>query len=79
MSKVIIPKTYDAKYGIMDTEILIKVTKDFFEKELAEALNLTRISAPLFVNKTSGLNDNLNGVERPVAFDMKEIEVKELK
>ena len=74
MSKVIIPKTYDAKYGIMDTEILIKVTKDFFEKELAEALNLTRISAPLFVNKTSGLNDNLNGVERPVAFDMKEIE-----
>ncbi len=74
MSKVIIPKTYDAKYGIMDTEILIKVTKDFFERELAEALNLTRISAPLFVNKTSGLNDNLNGVERPVAFDMKEIE-----
>ena len=74
MSKVIIPKTYDAKYGIMDTEILIKITKDFFEKELAEALNLTRISAPLFVNKTSGLNDNLNGVERPVAFDMKEIE-----
>ena len=74
MSKVIIPKTYDAKYGIMDTEILIKVTKDFFEKELAEALNLTRISAPLFVNKTSGLNDNLNGVERPVAFEMKEIE-----
>ncbi len=74
MSKVIIPKTYDAKYGIMDTEILIKVTKDFFERELAEALNLTRISAPLFVNKTSGLNDNLNGVERPVAFEMKEIE-----
>ena len=73
MSKVIIPKTYDAKYGIMDTEILIKVTKDFFERELAEALNLTRISAPLFVNKTSGLNDNLNGVERPVAFEMKEI------
>ena len=68
MSKVILPKTYDAKYGIMDTEILIKVTKDFFERELAEALNLTRISAPLFVNKTSGLNDNLNGVERPVAF-----------
>lgn len=73
MSKIIVPKDYDGKYGIMETEIAIKLTKDFFEKELSEVLDLTRISAPLFVNKETGLNDNLNGVERPVSFDMKEI------
>ena len=73
MANMIIPENYDSKYGIMDTEIAIKVTKDFFEKELANILNLTRISAPLFLKKATGLNDNLNGVERPVAFKMKEI------
>ena len=46
--------------------------KDFFQKELTKQLNLTRVSAPLFVTPESGLNDNLNGVERPVAFDIKE-------
>ena len=51
MSSVIIPENYDSKYGIMETEISIKVTKDFFEKELAKELGLTRISAPLFVRK----------------------------
>lgn len=73
MSSVIIPENYDSKYGIMETEISIKVTKDFFEKELAKELGLTRISAPLFVRKITGLNDNLNGVEKPVSFEMKEM------
>lgn len=73
MSTTIIPKGYKSKYGIMKTEKAIKDIKDLFERELAEALNLTRISAPLFVKKETGLNDNLNGVERPVAFDMKEM------
>lgn len=73
MATITIPEKYDAKYGIMETEKAIKDTKDFFERELAQALNLTRISAPLFVKKDTGLNDNLNGVERPVAFDMKAI------
>ena len=73
MSSIIIPKNYDSKYGIMETEIAIKVAKDCFERELAKALDLTRISAPMFVRKSAGINDNLNGVERPVAFEMKEM------
>ena len=53
------------------TQIAIKKVKDFFERDLAIQLNLTRVSAPLFVNRASGLNDTLNGVERPVDFDIK--------
>lgn len=74
MANIIIPENYDAKYGIMETERAIKLIKDFFESELAKELNLTRISAPLFVKKVTGLNDNLNGVERPVSFEMKDYE-----
>lgn len=73
MSLVKIPKNYDAKYGIKDTEIAIKEVKDFFERALSKELKLTRISAPLFLKKSSGLNDDLNAIERPVAFDMKEL------
>ena len=73
MAKTIVPKNYDPKWDIMETEIAIKLTKDFFERELANTLSLTRISAPLFVKKATGLNDNLNGVERPVAFETKEV------
>lgn len=65
-----IPADYKASLGIKDTEIAIKKLKDFFERELASALNLTRVSAPLFVDSESGLNDNLNGIERPVGFDI---------
>ena len=68
---LIIPKNYHSPYGIMDTERAIKLIKDTFETTLAKALNLTRISAPLFVRKRTGLNDNLSGVERPVTFQMK--------
>ena len=56
------------------TQLAIKKVKDFFERDLAVELSLVRVSAPLFVNKNSGLNDNLNGVERPVAFDVKDID-----
>lgn len=71
---LIIPEKYDAKYSIKTTEVAIKLIKDTFETKLAEQLNLTRISAPLFVSKASGMNDNLNGVERPVEFDALDIE-----
>lgn len=67
-----IPETYESLLGIRETEVAIKVIKDFFERHLAKALNLTRVSAPLFVRPETGLNDDLNGVERPVAFDVKD-------
>ena len=65
------PAGYKSFLNIRETEVAIKKTKDFFENELAKALNLTRVSAPLFVKPDTGLNDNLNGVERPVSFDVK--------
>lgn len=61
---------YQSKLPLRDTEVAIKKLKDFFERSLAAKLNLTRVSAPLFVQPDSGLNDNLNGVERPVSFDV---------
>ena len=69
---LIIPKNYNPVLDLRDTEIAIKLVKDFFETELARALNLTRVSAPIMVTPESGLNDNLNGVERPVAFGVLE-------
>ena len=73
-SKVFIPKNYKSTLSLIETEIAIKKVKDFFEDKLANVLNLTRVSAPLFLESSSGLNDNLNGVERPVSFDMIAIE-----
>lgn len=72
-SHVTIPQGYRSILSVMETEIAIKLLKDFFEDELAKKLNLVRVSAPLFVRPESGLNDNLNGVERPVSFDVKYI------
>ena len=69
---LIVPKDYNPVLDLRDTEIAIKLVKDFFETELAKALNLTRVSAPIMVTPETGLNDNLNGVERPVAFDILE-------
>lgn len=71
MSNLIKPDGYKSSLDIRMTEVAIKQTKDFFENELAKELNLTRVSAPLFVKPETGLNDNLNGVERPVSFDVK--------
>lgn len=70
---LILPKGYLSLLSIRETEVAIKKVKDFFEKSLSEALNLTRVSAPLFVERGTGINDNLNGVERPVVFDVKEM------
>ena len=72
LMKLIIPQNYNPVLNLRDTEIAIKLVKDFFETELARALNLTRVSAPIMVTPESGLNDNLNGVERPVSFDVLE-------
>lgn len=69
---IIIPEGYKSKKSLIETEVHIKKIKDFFEKSLAENLNLTRVSAPLFVEPDTGINDNLNGVERPVSFDLLE-------
>ncbi len=70
--RLVVPEGYKPQIDIKETEIGIKYCKDFFERELAKQLNLTRVSAPLFVKPESGLNDNLNGVERPVIFGIKE-------
>ena len=67
-----IPEGYAPAIDLRETQKAIKTVKDFFQKELTKQLNLTRVSAPLFVTPESGLNDNLNGVERPVSFDVKE-------
>ncbi len=65
---VIIPENYSSKLLPETTEIAIKRIKDHFQKCLSETLNLRRVTAPLFVTAASGLNDNLNGIERPVSF-----------
>lgn len=72
MEHLIIPEGYEPAIDLRETQIGIKIIKDFFERELAKQLNLTRVSAPLFVLPESGLNDNLNGVERPVTFGILE-------
>ena len=67
---LILPEKYDPRLGVRETQEAIKYIRDTFQKELGKEMNLERISAPLFVEKSSGLNDNLNGVERPVQFDI---------
>ena len=72
MERFYVPEGYHSALSIKETQGAIKHVKDYFERQLAKQLNLTRVSAPLFVKPESGLNDNLNGVERPVAFGIKE-------
>ena len=72
MEQLKIPEGYTSPLTIRETEVAIKEVKDHFERALAKNLHLTRVSAPLFVRPESGLNDNLNGVERPVSFGIKE-------
>ena len=67
---LILPKDYDPRLTVRETQEAIKYIRDTFQKEFGNEMNLERISAPLFVTKSSGLNDNLSGVERPVAFDV---------
>ncbi|NMB38612.1 MAG: aspartate--ammonia ligase [Firmicutes bacterium] len=67
---MIITQDYTSKLSLRETQIAIKKLKDFFESALAQELNLLRVSAPLFVQPESGLNDNLTGVERPIDFNV---------
>ena len=67
---LVIPKDYSPRLSVRETQEAIKYIRDTFQKEFGKEMNLSRISAPLFVEKSSGLNDNLNGVERPVSFDV---------
>lgn len=71
--KLIIPENYDPIMDLRQTQEAIKYIRDTFQKEIGRALRLSRISAPLFLQRNSGLNDNLNGVESPVSFNIKEI------
>lgn len=70
MSQLVIPQGYKSELTVKQTQNAIKKVKDFFERDLAIQLNLTRVSAPLFVTSQSGLNDNLNGWEDPVSFKL---------
>ena len=67
---LIIPANYDPHLTVRETQEAIKYIRDTFQKEFGKEMHLERISAPLFVTQSSGLNDNLNGVERPVQFDI---------
>jgi len=73
MMNLKIPEGYQSQLNLYDTQIAIKMVKDFFQTLLAQKLHLLRVSAPLFVDPASGLNDNLSGVERPVTFDIKDM------
>ena len=77
MSKSYIPKDYQSHLNLYETQVAIKTVKDFFQRLLADRLDLLRVSAPLFVDPASGMNDNLNGIERPVNFDIKEQNARE--
>ncbi|MFA9397874.1 MAG: aspartate--ammonia ligase [Clostridiaceae bacterium] len=75
---LIIPKNYSPIIDSMENQRAIKKIKDFFQQELAYGLNLRRVTAPLFVAPESGLNDNLNGVERTVPFTLKCMDEKQV-
>lgn len=71
---MIYPKDYESKLSVRQTQKAIKLVKDTFQIKLSEALNLDRVTAPIMVTKASGINDDLNGVERKVHFTMKNVE-----
>ena len=77
MYNLTIPEGYKSALDVRRTQIAIKKIKDYFERDIAVQLELMRVSAPLFVDRDSGLNDTLNGVERPVAFDIKDYDGKD--
>ena len=70
---LIIPKGYESKLEVIQTQQAIKDLKDFFESRLGETLKLTRVSSPLFVLPETGTNDNLNGTEKAVSFEVPDI------
>lgn len=78
MAKIIVPEDYTPVIDFMESQRAIKKIKDFFQEELAYGLRLRRVSAPLFVAPETGLNDNLNGVERTVSFTVKDMGEKKV-
>ncbi len=72
--KLVIPPNYHAILNLKQSEKAIKLIKDFFEMNLAAELKLRRVTAPLFVQRGTGINDDLNGTERPVSFEVKDME-----
>ena len=78
MLPLILPENYESPIDLMESQRAIKKIKDYFQQELAYGLNLRRVSAPLFVDPKTGLNDNLNGVERRVSFTLKDIDELEV-
>ena len=78
MLPLILPENYQSAIDLMESQRAIKKIKDFFQQELAYGLELRRVSAPLFVDPKTGLNDNLNGVERRVSFTLKDIDEMEV-
>ena len=74
MRKLFIPQNYSPKMSLRETQKAIKIIKDTFQVEFAKALNLDRVTAPVIVRSDSGINDDLNGVERKVQFDLKEMD-----
>ena len=78
MGELILPEGYTPQIDYMESQRAIKKIKDYFQQELAYGLKLRRVSAPLFVTPESGLNDNLNGVERTVSFTVKDMDEREV-
>ncbi len=78
MLPLLLPENYESPIDLMESQRAIKKIKDFFQQELAYGLQLRRVSAPLFVDPKTGLNDNLNGVERRVSFTLKDIDELEV-
>ena len=76
MSGCIIPEGYTPRLNVYETQRAIEFIKRSFQKNLGSALNLKRVSAPLFVRTDTGLNDDLNGIERPVSFDVPAVDVR---
>ncbi len=72
--KLYIPPSYKSILNLKESEKAIKLVKDFFEMNLAAELKLRRVTAPLFVQQGTGINDDLNGTERPVSFEVKDME-----
>ncbi len=73
MGKLIVPQTYTSLLDLQQTELAIKILKDFFQTSFSAELRLRRVTAPLFVLQGMGINDDLNGVERAVSFPVKDL------
>ncbi|MBI5218852.1 MAG: aspartate--ammonia ligase [Bacteroidia bacterium] len=77
LNNLIIPEGYKPAIDLKQTEKAIKLIKDFFQLNLSDELNLDRVTAPLFVLKGTGINDDLNGIEKPVSFSIKDMKGRE--